>query len=83
MAILEGCGCSQNAPGFRAAREHHWTKTELMEQIQAGAWLQEGLDELGSTCYTESGTVSAVSGHEEDPFCVSRAMLSRSDGLSM
>ena len=64
VAILEGCeGSQERAWYLRAAQEHHWTKTELMEQIQAGAWLQEGLDELGNTCYTESGTVcSGVSG---------------------
>ena len=82
VAILEGCeGSQERAWYLRAAQEHHWTKTELMEQIQAGAWLQEGLDELGNTCYTESGTVSAgCLEHEEDPFCVSRQYLSESDG---
>ncbi len=82
VAILEGCeGSQERAWYLRAAQEHHWTKTELMEQIQAGAWLQEGLDELGNTCYTESNTVSAgCLEHEEDPFCVSRQYLSESDG---
>ena len=82
VAILEGCeGSQERAWYLRAALEHRWTKTELMEQIQAGAWLQEGLDELGNTCYTESSTVSAgCLEHEEDPFCVSRQYLSESDG---
>ena len=74
VAILEGCeGSQERAWYLRAALEHRWTKTELMEQIQAGAWLQEGLDELGNTCYTESNTVSAgCLEHEKDPFYVSR-----------
>ena len=82
VAILEGCeGSQERAWYLRAALEHRWTKTELMEQIQAGAWLQEGLDELGNTCYTESNTVSAgCLEHEENPFCVSRQYLSESDG---
>ena len=82
VAILEGCeGSQERAWYLRAAQEHHWTKTELMEQIQAGAWLQEGLDELGNTCYTESNTVSAgCLEHEKDPFCVSRQYLSEPDG---
>ena len=82
VAILEGCeGSQERAWYLRAALEHRWTKAELMEQIQAGAWLQEGLDELGNTCYTESNIVSAgCLEHEEDPFCVSRQYLSESDG---
>ena len=77
VAILEGCeGSQERAWYLRAALEHRWTKTELMEQIQAGAWLQEGLDELGNTCYTESNTVSAgCLEHEKDPFYVSRQYL--------
>ena len=59
-AILEECEDSRERAWYlRAALEHRWTKAKLMEQIQAGAWLQEGLDELGNTCYTESNTVSA------------------------
>ena len=82
VAILEGCeGSQERAWYLRAALEHRWTKTELMEQIQAGAWLQEGLDELGNTCYTESNTVSAgCLEHEKDPFYVSRQYLSEPDG---
>ena len=82
VAILEGCeGSQERAWYLRAALEHRWTKAKLMEQIQAGAWLQEGLDELGNTCYTESNIVSAgCLEHEEDPFCVSRQYLSESDG---
>ena len=46
VAILEGCeGSQERAWYLRAALEHCWTKAELMEQIQARAWLQEGLDE--------------------------------------
>ena len=38
VAILEGCeGSQERAWYLRAALEHRWTKTELMEQIQAGA----------------------------------------------
>lgn len=82
VAILEGCeGSQERAWYLRAALEHCWTKAELMEQIQARAWLQEGLDELGNTCYTESNTVSAgCLEHEEDPFCVSWEYLSEPDG---
>ena len=60
VAILEGCEDSRERAWYlRAALEHRWTKAELMERIQAGAWLREGLDEPGNTCYTESNTVSA------------------------
>ena len=58
---------------LRSALEHHWTKAELLGQIQAGAWLREGLDEPDNTCYTENNTVSAgCLEHEEDPFCLPR-----------
>ena len=82
MAILEGCEIFDERTWYlRAALEHRWTKAELMEQIQAGAWLQEGLDEPGNTCYTEGNTVSAgCLEHEEDPFCVSRQYLSEPNG---
>ena len=81
-AILESCeGSRERAWYLRAALEHRWTKAELLEQIQAGAWLREGLDEPSNTCYTESNTVSAgCLEHEEDPFCVSRQYLSEPDG---
>ena len=81
-AILEGCESSQERAWYlRAAQEHRWTKAELLEQIQADAWLWEGLDEPDNTCYTESNTVSAgCLKHDEDPFCVSRQYLSEPDG---
>ena len=82
MAILEGC---ESFDGARlvspAALEHRWTKVELLEQIQAGAWLQDELDEQPDSCYTESNTVSVgCLEHEEDPFCVSRQYLSEPNG---
>ena len=82
VAILESCeGSRERAWYLRAALEHRWTKAELMEQIRAGAWLREGLDEPSNTCYTESNTVSAgCLEHEEDPFCVSRQYLSEPNG---
>ena len=81
-AILEGCeGSRERAWYLWAALEHNWTKAELLEQIQAGAWLQSTLDEQPDSCYTESNTVSAgCLEHEEDPFCVSRQYLSEPDG---
>ena len=77
VAILEGCEGSQERTWYlRAALGHHWTKVELLEQIQAGAWLREELDEPDNTCYTESNIVSVgCLEHEEDPFCVSRQYL--------
>ena len=74
MAILEGCESFDERTWYlRAALGHHWTKVELLEQIQAGAWLREELDEPDNTCYTESNIVSVgCLEHEEDPFCVSR-----------
>ena len=45
-AILEGCEGSRERTWYlRAAQEHRWTKSELLERIQAGAWLQSTLDE--------------------------------------
>ena len=81
-AILEGCeGSRERAWYLRATLEHRWTKTELLEQIQAGVWLHSALDEQPDSCYTESNTVSAgCLEHEEDPFCVSRQYLSEPDG---
>ena len=82
MAILEGCESFDERIWYlRAALGHHWTKVELLEQIQAGAWLREELDEPDNTCYTESNIVSAgCLEHEEDPFCVSWQYLSEPDG---
>lgn len=80
MAILEGCESFDERIWYlRAALGHHWTKVELLEQIQAGAWLREELDEPDNTCYTESNIVSVgCLEHEEDPFCVSRQYLEKS-----
>lgn len=74
VAILEGCeGSQERAWYLRAALEHRWTKSELLEQIQAGAWLQSTLDEQTDSCYTEENTESVEClEHEENPFCVSR-----------
>ena len=82
MAILEGCESFDERIWYlRAALGHHWTKVELLEQIQAGAWLREELDEPDNTCYTESNIVSVGRlEHEEDPFCVSWQYLSEPDG---
>ena len=82
MAILEGCESFDERTWYlRAALGHHWTKVELLEQIQAGAWLREGLDEPDNTCYTESNTVSVgCLEHEEDHFCVSWKYLSEPNG---
>ena len=82
MAILEGCESFDERIWYlRAALGHHWTKVELLEQIQAGAWLREELDEPDNTCYTESNIVSVgCLEHEEDPFCVSWKYLSEPDG---
>ena len=61
MAILEGCESFDERIWYlRAALGHHWTKVELLEQIQAGAWLREELDEPDNTCYTESNIVSVA-----------------------
>lgn len=75
VAILEGCeGSQERAWYLRAALEHRWTKSELLEQIQAGAWLQSTLDEQTDSCYTEENTESVEClEHEENPFCVSSA----------
>ena len=82
VAILEGCkGIQERAWYLRSTLEHRWTKAELLDQIQDGAWLQSALDEPGNTYYTESNTVSAgCLEHEENSFCVSRQYLSEPDG---
>ena len=74
VAILEGCESIQERTWYlRTALEHRWTKAELLEQIQAGAWLQSTLDEQTDSCYTEGNTVRVEClEYEEDPFCVSR-----------
>ena len=81
-AILEGCeGSRERAWYLWAALEHNWTKAELLEQIQAGAWLQSTLDEQTDSCYTEGNAVRVEClEHEEDPFCVSWKYLSEPDG---
>ena len=82
VAILEGCESFDERTWYlRSTLEHRWTKAELLDRIQAGAWLREGLDEPGNTCYTESNTVSVgCLEHEEDPFCVSWKYLPEPDG---
>ena len=82
VTILEGYGNADERTWYlRAALEHRWTKAELLEQIQAEAWLREGLDEPGNTCYTESNTVSAgCLEHEEDPLYLPWEYLSEPDG---
>ena len=84
MAILEGCEGSQERTWYlRAALEHRWTKSELLEQIQAGAWLQSTLDEQTDSCYTEENTESVEClEHEENPFCVSRQDFAASHGMT-
>ena len=81
-AILEGYeGSRERAWYLRAALEYNWTKAELLEQIQAGAWLQSTLDEQTDSCYTEGNTVRVEClEYEEDPFCVSWKYLSEPDG---
>ena len=63
VAILEGCeGKQERAWYLRTALEHLWIKSKLLEQIQAGTWLQSTLDEQAGSCYTEENTVCGVSG---------------------
>ena len=80
VAILESCEDSQERAWYlRTALERHWTKAELLEQIQARAWLQSTLDEQADSCYTEENTVRVEClEHEEDPFCLPRQYLLRS-----
>ena len=82
VAILEGCESSQERAWYlRAALEHRWTKAELLDQIQAEAWLQSTLDEQPDSCYTEENTVRVEClEHEENPFCVSWEYLSEPNG---
>ena len=82
VAILESCEDSRERAWYlRAALEHRWTKAELLEQIQAGAWLQSTLDEQPDSCYTEGNTMRVEClEYEEDPFCVSWQYLSEPNG---
>ena len=82
VAILEGCETiDQRAWYLRASLEHSWTKVELLEQIQAGAWRHSTLDEQADSCYTEGNTVRVeCPEYEENPFCVPRQYLSEPDG---
>ena len=82
IAILESCESIQERAWYLwAVLEHRWTKAELLEQIQAGAWLQSTLDEQADSCYTGGNTVSVEClEHEKDPFCVSWKYLPEPNG---
>ena len=77
VAILEGCESIQERAWYlRAALEHRWTKTELLEQIQAGVWLQSTLDEQADSCYTEENTVHVEClEHEINSFVLGEEMV--------
>ena len=54
MAILEGCeSLEKRAWYIRAVQRFGWTKAELLDKIQAGAYRESTLDLEGEICYTE------------------------------
>ena len=67
---LEACETPEERAWYlNAALEHGWGKTELLRQIQNGAWGLHRLDEPEDICYTEEKeTVTECGEREKDLF---------------
>lgn len=70
VTILEACEAAEERAWYlNAALEHGWNKTELLRQIQHGAWGLHRLDEPEDICYTEEKeTVTECGEREKDTF---------------
>lgn len=77
VTILEACEAAEERAWYlKAALEYGWGKTELLRQIQNGAWGLHWLDEPEDICYTEEKeTVTECGEREKDPFYLPRQDL--------
>ena len=82
VTILEACEAAEERAWYlKAALEYGWGKTELLRQIQNGAWGLHWLDEPEDICYTEEKeTVTECGEREKDPFYLPRQYLSEPNG---
>ena len=82
VTILEACETPEERAWYlNAALEHGWGKTELLRQIQNGAWGLHWLDEPEDICYTEEReNVTECRECEKDTFYLPRQYLSESNG---
>lgn len=77
VTILEACEAAEERAWYlNAALEHSWNKTELLRQIQNGAWGLHRHDEPEDICYTEEKeTVTEYGEREKDTFYLPRQDL--------
>ena len=62
-----------------AALRFGWTKAQLLEKIETGAWREETLDEQTDICYTEGNEIKVENQtYKKDPLRVSRQYLEKS-----
>ena len=55
-----------------AALRFGWTKAQLLEKIETGAWREETLDEQTDICYTEGREIKVENqSNEKNPLRVS------------
>ena len=82
VTILEACEAAEERAWYlNAALEHGWGKTELLRQIQNGAWGLHWLDEPEDICYTEEKeTVTECGEREKDTFYLPRQYLPQPNG---
>ena len=63
-----------------AALRFGWTKAQLLETIETGAWREETLDEQTDICYTEGREIKVENqSNEKNPLRVSRQYLQESN----
>lgn len=77
VAILEVCVASEERSWYLdATLRFGWTKAQLLEKIETGAWREETLDEQADICYTEAKEIKMENQtYEKDPLRVSRQDL--------
>ena len=82
VAILEVCVASEERSWYLdATLRFGWTKAQLLEKIEAGAWREETLDGQANICYTEVKEIKVENQtYEKDPLRVSRQYLQEPNG---
>ena len=82
VAILEVCVASEERSWYLdATLRFGWTKAQLLEKIETGAWREETLDEQADICYTEAKEIKMENQtYEKDPLRVSRQYLQEPNG---
>ena len=82
VAILEGCVASEERSWYLdATLRFGWTKAQLLENIETGAWREETLDEQANICYTEVKEIKVENQtYEKDPLRVSWKYLQEPNG---